>query len=167
MRKERFYLAVLLLVGCVLLMSGCTKSASRAAVTEIVLGAFPNFTAALFAEGKVAHTILYSPQLNKMYDGTHNYNGKNKESIAGLVGERGSSKQKHSMWWWDICRLCLKKGCMEPGEFMLVCRYMHDFGMGNGGKTMECFKIRFSLHFYRTDKLAAQPARKPFFYPCI
>lgn len=30
----------------------------------------------MFAESKAAHTILYSPQLNKMYDGKRNYKGK-------------------------------------------------------------------------------------------
>jgi extracellular solute-binding lipoprotein, putative len=30
----------------------------------------------MFAESKAAHTILYSPQLNKMYDGKRNYRGK-------------------------------------------------------------------------------------------
>lgn len=40
-----------------------------------------NDAIALFAGGKAAHTILYSPQLNKMYDGKRNYNGKDFTSI--------------------------------------------------------------------------------------
>lgn len=35
-----------------------------------------NDAIAMFAEAKAAHTILYSPQLNKMYDGKRSYNGK-------------------------------------------------------------------------------------------
>ncbi|MGP1588257.1 MAG: extracellular solute-binding protein [Treponemataceae bacterium] len=35
-----------------------------------------NDAIAMFAQSKAAHTILYSPQLNKMYDGKRNYKGK-------------------------------------------------------------------------------------------
>lgn len=35
-----------------------------------------NDAISMFAESKAAHTILYSPQLNKMYDGKRNYKGK-------------------------------------------------------------------------------------------
>ncbi len=35
-----------------------------------------NDAISMFAESKAAHTILYSPQLNKMYDGKRKYKGK-------------------------------------------------------------------------------------------